>query len=382
MNTGNYKLATFAWGCFWCMQPAFDETPGVMETFVGYAGGDARTATYEKVGMGHTKHREWIQITYDPSKVSYKTLLETYRKQIDPTDPDGQFFDKWFQYTTAIYTHDEEQEKLAELSKKLLGEGGRYSGSIATQIIPYTTFFPAEEYHQKYYQKAGVRYDAYKKWSGREDRVHSQDDLEIFDNQDNRGDDLLGRPQNDVIGLQDEEDLIQLDASEGSGDELLGRSQDEVWKITDNQTTFVKPNKEKLLKTLSPLQYKVTQEEGTEKPFDNEYWDNHREGIYIDIVSGEPLFTSFDKYDSGTGWPSFTKPIGTGAVVLKTDSSFWSTRTEVRSTFADSHLGHVFDDGPKDRGGKRYCMNSAAMAFIPKEDMEKRGYGKYLDLFK
>ncbi len=347
------------------MQPAFDETPGVIETFVGYAGGDARTATYEKVGMGHTKHREWIQITYDPTKVSYEILLETYRKQIDPTDPDGQFFDKGFQYTTAIYTHNEEQAQLAEISKKILWESGRYSGSIATQIIPYTTFFPAEEYHQKYYQKAGVRYAAYKKWSGREAWVHSQDDLQIFTG---RGD-SINRPQDS--DPQDEESLDQLDVAE-----------DETWNNQNNLTTFVKPDQEKLRKTLSPLQYKVTQEEGTEKPFDNEYHDNKRVGIYIDIVSGEPLFTSFDKYDSGTGWPSFVKPISSGSVILRVDSSFWSTRTEVRSTYADSHLGHVFNDGPKDRGGMRYCMNSAAMAFVPLEEMEKRGYGKYMELFK
>lgn len=332
------------------MQPAFDETPGVIETYVGYAGGDARTANYDKVSMWHTKHREWIQVTYDPSQVSYETILETYRKQIDPTDPDGQFFDKWFQYTTAIYTHDDEQYELAEMSKKILWESGRYSGSIATQIIPYTTFFPAEEYHQKYYTKAAVRYDAYKKWSGREARVHSQDDLTIFDNTDS---------------------LDQLDVAE-----------DETWNNSNNLTTFVKPDKEKLKKTLSPLQYKVTQEEWTERPFDNEYHDNKRVWIYIDIVSGEPLFTSFDKYDSGTGRPSFVKPISSGSVTLKVDKSLWSTRTEVRSTFADSHLWHVFDDGPKDRGGMRYCMNSAAMAFVPLEEMEKRWYGKYMELFK
>lgn len=352
----NTKLATFAWGCFRCMQPAFDETPWVIETFVGYVGWDESTATYEKVGMGQTKHREWIQITYDPSVVSYETLLETYRKQIDPTDPDGQFADKWFHYTTAIYAHDEEQAKLAELSKKLLADSNRYMKPIVTVIIPYAPFFPAEEYHQKYYTKASVRYAAYKKWSGREARVKNQDDLEIFDN-------------------QNEESLDQLDAIED--DQIISHSKSE----DTNEIAFVKPDKEKLKKTLTPLQYKVTQENGTERPFDNEYHDNKREEIYIDIVSGEPLFTSFDKYDSGTGRPSFTKPIGTWAVTLKVDKSLWSTRTEVRSTFADSHLGHVFDDGPKDRGGMRYCMNSAAMAFVPIEDMEKRGYGKYLELF-
>lgn len=142
-----------------------------------------------------------------------------------------------------------------------------------------------------------------------------------------------------------------------------------------------KPSDDELKKKLTPLQYAVTQEDGTERAFQNAYWDNHAEGIYVDVVSGEPLFSSHDKFDSGTGWPSFTRPLEAENIVTKTDASHWMVRTEVRSRAGDSHLGHLFDDGPRDQGGMRYCMNSASMRFIPKEELEKEGYGKYLSLF-
>ncbi len=144
---------------------------------------------------------------------------------------------------------------------------------------------------------------------------------------------------------------------------------------------YRKPQEAQLMKTLTPMQFDVTQREGTEPPFMNEYWDNHRDGIYVDVVSGEPLFSSIDKYESGTGWPSFTRPLVAGNVVTKTDKAFGMVRTEVRSRYAGSHLGHVFDDGPKPTG-LRYCMNSAALRFVPVDQLESQGYGEYAGLFR
>jgi methionine-R-sulfoxide reductase len=145
---------------------------------------------------------------------------------------------------------------------------------------------------------------------------------------------------------------------------------------------FRKPPEDELKKKLTPLQYEVTQCEGTERAFNNAYWDNHEDGIYVDVVSGEPLFSSLDKYDSGTGWPSFVKPLEPANLTTREDNHLFMSRTEVRSKSADSHLGHLFPDGPRERGGMRYCMNSASLRFVPKDRLEAEGYGKYLTLFE
>ncbi len=317
VNT-KYEKATFAGGCFWCMEPPFEGLDGILDVVAGYTGGHKKDPSYEEVCEGDTGHTEAVQITYDPSKITYDRLLDIFWRQIDPTDAGGQFVDRGPQYRTAIFYHTDEQKMLAEKSKAELERSGRYKKPVVTEILPVAEFYMAEEYHQDYYKKESLRYKSYRKHSGR--------------------------------------------------DQVL----EELWQ-------YQRPSEEELKKRLTPLQFNVTQENGTERPFDNEYWDNKREGIYVDIVSGEPLFSSSDKFDSGTGWPSFTKPLEPGNIVEKEDREHFMVRTEVRSRNAGSHLGHLFPDGPEPTG-LRYCINSAAIRFIPKEEMEKEGYGAYTDL--
>ncbi|WP_180143002.1 peptide-methionine (S)-S-oxide reductase MsrA [Desulfoluna butyratoxydans] len=326
MATDTQK-ATFAGGCFWCMEHPFESLDGVISVVSGYIGGHEEAPTYKEVSAGKTGHAEAVEITYDPDKISYEELLEVFWRQVDPTDGGGQFVDRGSQYRTGIFYHDDAQKKAALASKEALGKKRIFGKPIVTEITRATTFYPAEEYHQDYYKENPIRYKFYRSRSGRDDF------LEKHWTKDGKG---------------------------------------------IKQTTWTE---EELKERLTPLQYKVTRKNGTERPFDNAYWDNKQEGIYVDIISGAPLFSSTDKFVSGTGWPSFTRPLKTADIDEVEDSSFFMKRVEVRSGHSDSHLGHVFTDGPAPTG-LRYCINSAALRFVPKKDLKKEGYEHYLPLFE
>lgn len=350
-DSGQRRIATFAGGCFWCTEAYLQETFGVTAAISGFAGGAAETATYKQVVKGSTSHREAVQVTYDPARVTYEELLDVYWSHIDPTDDGGQFADRGTHYTTAIYYHNEAERVAAEASKVALQASGLFTKPIVTRILPYSTFFPAEEYHQDYYKKASAHYERYKKASGRagfiEDNWAKEAALQFLETKEGGTSESTSSPT-------------------ASPSAYVPRD----WSAAEIATAVAK---------LPADVYRIVAKDGTEPAFKNKYWDNKEAGIYVDVVTGEPLFSSTHQFDSGTGWPSFYQPINDNNITLKQDRKLFITRTEVRS--ASGHLGHVFDDGPEDKGGKRYCLNSLALKFVPKSDMATEGYGEYLYLF-
>ncbi len=322
MDNKNVKEIYFAGGCFWGTEHFFQQVRGVVGTEVGYANGNTKNPTYEEVVSHSTGFAETVKVKYDPEQVDLKLLIDLYFKTIDPTSIDKQGNDRGNQYRTGIYTSDQETQAIVKAEVEKLAKN--YSKPVVVETVALKNFYKAEDYHQDYLDKNPGGY------------CHIEPGL--FE---------MARNAN---------------------------------PLPKKETKYQKQDKKALKEKLTSEQYKVTQENGTEMPFKNEYWDETREGIYVDITTGEPLFISTDKFESGCGWPSFSKPITKKLVEEKLDKTAGMTRVEVRSKTGDAHLGHVFNDGPEDKGGLRYCINSASLKFVPKAEMKAKGYGEYIAL--
>lgn len=330
MNNKNLRTIYLAGGCFWGVEAYMKKLPGVVDTDVGYANGNTENPTYEQVCSGNTGFAETVKVVYDPDSITTEQLLDGFFKVVDPTSVNQQGNDRGDQYRSGIYYTEEGDKAIAEAA--IDKQKKHYSSPIATEVLPLKNFYMAEEYHQDYLDKNPGGY------------CH--------------------------INLKEADKFA---AEEGLGTKDLSS--------LIRPENYPVPSDEQLRKQLTPIQYKVTQENDTERPYSNEYADTFDKGIYVDVVTGEPLFSSQDKFESGCGWPSFTKPIIPEVVTEKIDTSFNMTRTEVRSRAGNTHLGHVFNDGPAKSGGLRYCINSASIRFIPYKDMEAKGYGFLMQIF-
>lgn len=322
MNDNNIstKEIYLAGGCFWGTEKYFSEINGVVETEVGYANGKTNNPSYEDVCHRNTGHAETVKVVYNSNKLSLNFILNLFYEVIDPTSINKQGGDSGTQYRTGIYYVDSNDRNIIVGSIEDLSK--KFTKPIVIEVLPLQNYFPAETYHQKYLDNNPFGY------------CHI-------------------------------------------GKEKFQKAKDAI----DTKKIYQKKHKDELLSTLNEMQFNVTQNNATEPPFKNDYYDNFKKGIYVDVTTGEPLFVSTDKFDSGCGWPSFSKPISDDLIIDISDNSFGMKRTEVRSKTGDTHLGHVFDDGPKDKGGLRYCINSASLKFIPKEEMDENGYGYLLSLF-
>ena len=356
-------FAYLAGGCFWCVEKDMEKLDATGDVISGYSGGTSPNPTYHN----HSDHREAVMVPYDPSVMTYRELLHYFFRHHDGTDPGGSFYDRGHSYTSAIYYQTEEERVIAEQVKAELNELGIFEDQLVTAIEPFRDFTIAEDYHQNYYKRDPVsaqKYRVYRNASGRDDFINAVSLREQTLEQNNN------------------------EASMNAGDSGLVEITAEDTQTTSHKwASFVKPSDDVLKEELSTLEYKVTQKDGTEPPHTpGNLDDEKREGIFVDILSGEPLYSSIDKFDSGTGWPSFTKPIDMEFITTKTDYKLIYPRTEVRSRYGDNHLGHVFNDGPdihngQPSTGQRWCMNGVAMTFVPLEEMEEQGYGDYLYLF-